>query len=363
LTVITDPAQITTEWLEATLASRNTSSRVRLRGFSATSEGSTFARIVRLRLDYEEGDSATVTAPQPRDLLLKLCTVGNTGFGASEVDYYVRDYANAPNRSDLPIPTCYDAAYDPTIGAYHILMDDLSATHQPSWEVTPTLDYALALADGLAALHAQWWGASGLAAGGFAVPTSQALEAYLDHNRPGLQPLLNEMGGTLDPSAQDALHEVFAQHPRVLHERIADHAGFTLVHGDLNPGNILSPQNGTGRCYFIDRQPFEWSLTTWLGVSDLTYATVHWWEPAHRHQFALPMLRRYHASLQSHGVDNYSWDQLWVDCHLCAVQSLYIAVEWCTVEADIKRMKWVWEPQLRRALAAYFDLACYKLWR
>ena len=48
-----------------------------------------------------------------------------------------------------------------------------------------------------------------------------------------------------------------------------DPNGFTIVHGDINPGNILYPVD-PGKVYFLDRQPFPWSLTTWLGVSDLS---------------------------------------------------------------------------------------------
>ena len=139
--------------------------------------------------------------------------------------------------------------------------------------------------------------------------------------------------------------------------------GFTLVHGDVNPGNILSPLEGDRPVYLIDRQPFDWSLTTWLGVSDLSYMMVHWWDPERRRELEMPVLREYHASLRRRGVCGYGWDELLRDYRLCAVQSLYVATEWCVKEEDRARMKWVWLPQLRKSMAAFFDLHCDELWR
>ena len=41
-----------------------------------------------------------------------------------------------------------------------------------------------------------------------------------------------------------------------------------------------------------------------------------------------PLLRRYHDQLQAHGVDGYSWDQLWTDYRLMIPMGVYIAVEY-----------------------------------
>ena len=46
---------------------------------------------------------------------------------------------------------------------YHLLLDDLSASHTTATEKEPTIGYGLALAEALAILHAHWWGAARLA--------------------------------------------------------------------------------------------------------------------------------------------------------------------------------------------------------
>jgi len=57
-----------------------------------------------------------------------------------------------------------------------------------------------------------------------------------------------------------------------------DGNGFILIHGDVGHNNILVTRDGDRPIYIIDRQPFDWSLTTWMGVNDLANALVLDWE-------------------------------------------------------------------------------------
>ena len=175
--------------------------------------------------------------------------------------------------------------------------------------------------------------------------------------------MLESAAGEIDESWRDTLEEIFEMHPPRMLERTKRREGFTLVHGDVNPGNILSPIQGHRPVYLIDRQPFDWSLTTWLGVSDVAYMMVHWWETERRRKLEIPVLKAYHTSLLRSGVTGYGWGELLGDYRLCAIQSLYVATEWCVAEEDRAKMKWVWLPQLKKAMAAYFDLRCDTLWR
>jgi hypothetical protein len=147
------------------------------------------------------------------------------------------------------------------------------------------------VAEALAALHAYWWGSERLSAIGAAIPREHEISAYIEHTRPGLEPMIDTLGDTLDPVWRHALAEIFARHPAQMLERTRHGAGFTLVHGEPNPGNILAPIDGAGPVYLVDRQPFDWSLTTWLGVGDIAYVMVHWWESELRREWELPILR------------------------------------------------------------------------
>jgi hypothetical protein len=353
--VITNVGQIDTGWLNRILSRNGALATGGVSDFTVEPRENACSRSARIRLRYEAGSTGSL----PASLFLKLCSGGNYDFGPSEVEYYARDYGGL---AEAPIPRCYDARYSAEPRGYHVLMEDLSETHRSNFRIPPTDGYGRAVAAALAALHAHRW-ATGPQGAEIEIPGAAEIERYLAAIRPGLEPMLENAAGEIDPSWRDALFEIFERHPPCMLDRPRRREGFTLVHGDVNPGNILSPVEGDRPVYLIDRQPFDWSLTTWLGVSDLSYMMVHWWETERRRELEMPVLREYHDGLRCRGVTGYGWNELWQDYRLCAVQSVYVATEWCVKEADRERMKWVWLPQLRKSMAAYFDLRCDELWR
>ena len=350
--------QVSNQWLTQVLTDSGALIAGSVTAFTLRRDERRLSKVGYLELVY----SPDAKGACPANLFLKICATDLNGdfLGPSEVNYYARDYVGVEG---LPILTCYDAVYSAELGAYHILLDDVSATHRESHGRMPTLDYGLALAEGLARMHALWWGAARLAAGGEPIPTAAHIERYVSIARAGLQPMLESCRDEIDSRWEIALFDIFDHHPAKMVERTANGNGFTLVHGDANPGNILAPVHGDRPVYLIDRQPFDWSLTTWIGASDIAYMTVHWWEPDVRRELEIPILRRYHDHLLANGVTDYSWEQLLLDYRLSAVQSVYVASEWCRFEDDCAELKWLWLMQLRRAMTAFFDLDCGGLWR
>ena len=85
---------------------------------------------------------------------------------------------------------------------------------------------------------------------------------------------------------------------------------------------------------------------------------AHWWETDRRRKLEIPGLETLPRDLLSRGVSGYGWEELLSDYRLCVVQSIYVATEWCVVEEDRAKMKWVWLPQLRKSMATYFDHCC-----
>lgn len=305
--------EITTEWLGAELG----------RPVSALSviEGSgNWSKQARLHATF--GDGGVL------ELRLKLC-LGQT-FGRSEVDYYTRDYVDLAN---APLVRCHSARFDPSVG-YHLLLEDLSGSHHDRRDVTPTLEHGHALAQALAALHKHHW--QSLPAPGDAV-----LSRYLDEVRPGLTAIEAATGCAF--TARHAAYE------KAFRARWANPLGMTLLHGDLNPTNVLTPKQAEGPVLCLDRQPFDWSLTYGLAVYDLAYATVPWWpEPIFRtHQQAI--LRHWHEQLDQ---PEYSWDQAQQDWRLSVAQCLDVPLEWCSKAETLTTMRWLWEAQLQRIEAA-----------
>jgi len=354
--VISSMDQVTAAWLTSVLVKSGAITSGEVAAFDANPGRGNWSTNALLQVRYVNGSQGTL----PQRLFLKMVNVdlGDDSFGASEVTYYTHDYAGV---AGAPLVRCHDAVFSEELQRYHVLLDDLSETHVEAEEKTPTLEYGLVLAEGLAAMHARWWGTRRFTEAGAGMHCAVHIRRFVDISECGVSPLLNKHTTELEPHWPDTIRELFAKHPQALIERTRDDNGFTLVHGDTGEKNILVPRSGDRPIYIIDRQPFDWSLTTWLGVYDLAYAIVLDWEVETRRNLETPVLKRYHDQLVSHGVNGYTWEQLYDDYRLCAAMGVYVATEYFRGGGE---GQWVsqWLLMLRRALTACDDLACNELW-
>jgi hypothetical protein len=346
--LIRDFDQVTASWVEGCL--RNSGALVQgdVAGIDVQPSTADNSRNAKIAVRY----TPAATGALPGRLFLKLCS-GNGVFGPSEVHLYTRDYVGL---ADAPLLRCFDAQYEEAPRGYHLLLEDVSDTHSNNWQRTPALPHGLALAEALAKLHAHRWGEGRFVPLGYSVPSAAFIERYVAQSRPGLQVLFRVLGDELPPAWREALQRFFDEHPRRMIERTRDLRGFTVVHGDDNPGNVLSPRaGGETPLYLIDRQPFDWSLATWLGVSDVSYAIAHWWPVETRRACERAMMQRYFDTLLQRGVTDYAFTQVQQDYRLSIGLSLCVAVGWCAQLADPLPMKWLWWGQLQKAMPAYFD--------
>lgn len=355
--LITAIDQVTTEWLTAVLARSGALTRGEVAAFDVIDGRGNWSTNARLEVTY----SADAQGARPARLFLKMVDADDEEepFDDSEVTYYTRDYVDVP---DAPLLRCYDAAWSPALKRYHLLLEDVSATHVEAVEKGPSLEHGLALAEALATLHARWWGGARLAEAGAPIHDAAHIRRFVAIAQPGVGHIVAEFAGQLQPHWPALMAELFAHHPQAMLRRTQDLSGFTLIHGDAGHGNILVPRAGHRPLYLIDRQPFNWSLTTWLGAYDLAYALALGWPVELRRQCELAILERYHATLIGKGVGDYPWQQLWDDYRLCVAMGVYVAVEYCRGGIN-QRLAFVWLPMLQRALTACNDLDCRALWQ
>lgn len=356
--VITSIDQVSAAWLTSVLAQSGAITQGAVKSFEfATGQGN-WSRSGTLKVSYMDD----ARGPRPQRLFLKMVnTDAGDGefFGDSEVTYYTRDYVSLKN---APLLRCYSAAYSQELNRYHILLDDVSETHIEAAKKEPTLAYGLALAEGMAALHAHWWGEQRLAEAGAPIHDARHIQNFVDIAEPGVTHILERFSHELKPHWPETLREIYAHHPHLMVERTQNLNGFTLIHGDPGAPNILVPRHGDRPLYLIDRQPFNWSLTTWLGVYDLAYAMVLDWDIELRRQCELAILESYHQHLLQNGVTDYSWQQLYDDYRLCVTMGVYIATEYCRGGVNEHWIP-VWLPMLQRSLTAMDDLQCSALWQ
>jgi thiamine kinase-like enzyme len=352
--VITSLDQVTTAWLTDVLRRSGALDQGAVAAFDMDTRQRELSANAKLKVQYtveSQGD-------RPQRLFLKLVNIDmeDEFFGPSEVNYYARDYVGLQG---APILRSYDAAFSEAKQRYHVLMDDVSETHVEAFARAPTLEYRLALAEGLAVIHARWWGTKQLAEAGEALPSAEKIKRFVDIAQPGAGHIIKHCSNELKAHWPDAILALYARHPQAMIERTQDGNGFTLIHGDVNHNNILVARDGDRPIYIIDRQPFDWSLTIWLGVYDLAYAIVLEWEVETRRRLEEPILRYYHDQLIRNGVHNYSWEQLFADYKLSAAMCVYVTTEWCRNRLN-EQTRLIWLPMLQKTMTAFDDLECAK---
>jgi hypothetical protein len=349
--VITSLDQVSPAWLTSVLFKSGALTQGAVESIDIDAGQGNWSTSAKLLVTYAGNAEGLL----PERLFLKMVNT-DTGddehFYDSEVTYYLRDYVGVAN---APLLRCYDGVYSERLQRYHLLLDDVSQTHVQATLKAPTLEYGLALAEGLAILHAHYWGAERLAEAGASIHDASHIQRFVDIARPGLAHIVRQFSSELQPHWVEAMRNLFERHPQAMIRRAKDLRGFTLIHGDAGSYNILAPRQGERPIYLIDRQPFNWSLTTWLGVYDLAYAIVLEWAPETRRRFEIPVLEHYYHALLRNGVIDYSWEQLNQDYCLCAAMGVYIATEYCRGGVN-ENLVPVWLPMLQRALMACDDL-------
>jgi hypothetical protein len=354
--VITDVRDVSVEWLTAELTNSGALTTGVVTAFDVETGRGNWSNSARLMLQYS--DDAQGDRPQRLFLKMVNTDLDDEFFGSSEVTYYTRDYLGV---QDAPLLRCYDGRFSEREQRYHLLLEDVSETHIRAADKTPTLDYGHALAEGLATLHAHWWGAERLSKANAPMHRAAHIRRFVEIAEPGAEHILKQLSAELEPHWPAAIRDLFVHHPQALIARTQEYNGFTLIHGDAGDANILVPREGERPVYLIDRQPFDWSLTTWLGVYDLAYAIVLDWDVELRRRFEIAILERYHEHLIKNGVRGYSWERLFDDYRLSVAMCVYIAVEYCRGGIN-EATQWVWLPMLQRALTACDDLNCRALW-
>jgi thiamine kinase-like enzyme len=354
--LITDLEQVTPAWLTAVITQSNALTTGTVTTVTASGGRSNWSQNAQLTLTY----SANAQGDCPTLLFLKFVDT-NIGDGEfflpSEVTYYTQDYIDLP---DAPLVRCYDSVYDPAQKRYHLLLDDLSTTHEAAYELQPTLAHGQALVEALAILHAHWWGTARLQQNNAAFHDAAHLRQFVAVGVAGIPHVNTVFGAQLKPHWPDLIAQIFAKLPAKLAERAQGTTHFTKLHGDPNPGNILVPKMGERPLYLIDQQPFEWSITTWSGAYDLAYVMALHWPIEARRELERPLLRHYLKTITARGVTAYRWAQLLADYRLCVALMVPIAVEYMRDGGD-PDWNWLRLALVQRTLTAFDDLNCAEL--
>lgn len=344
--------QVTPEWLTGVLYDQGILDQGQVLEVTSNQPQRAFAAITcQLDIRY----SANVSLAAPRKLFLKCSDLAlAAGEGSAkkvrrEIDFYQRV---ADMMQPFPTVPCYSAAYDPHTAAAHLMLLDVSATHEscldPQHEQNPYRAVTL-----LARLHAFWWDHVQLGTVVGRLPTLDALEADWADGARRTREFIHALGDQLPKPWRTTYERVLQSLPK-LYQRHVSGKHLTLVHGDAHLGNFLFPRAvDSDATYLIDWQ--FWHLT--IGATDLAFMIATEWESEIRQRLEKALIQRYHATLLQHGVQHYGWDECWNDYRLAVIlMSIFIPVwRWSVFkwEADLKTVE--------KSMAAFDTLGCADL--
>lgn len=306
------------------------------------------SHIIRLGLRYV-GESAGA----PPSLLLK---TPHAGFartladdGRREVVFYTK---LAPKMPPGLVPRCFDGRFDEESFDWHLLLEDLTDSHElaTQWPLPPSREQATAIVTTLAHWHAAWWDHPDIAGAWASTEDSaQRIETFAGH----YDRFADLLGDRLSEERRILYRRLIDQSTR-LSERYHSHRHLSIAHGDAHTWNFMLPRAGvTDTVRIFDLAMWDVNVPT----NDLAYMMAVHWFPERRQALERPLLNLYHETLLASGITGYTrgaldrdyrWSVLW---HITKPVWLWAA----NIPPGI------WWHHLERVMMAVEDLGCEEL--
>ncbi len=352
MNVITSIEQVTAVWLTQILQQSGHLTQGKVTDFQVTHRSeSVVSTHYFLQLTYSQPTTA------PTRLFLK-CFSLPPGFGDREYAFYhdlIPAMQTAVIDTSFAIP-CFHSAHDPNANRSHLLLQDLSATHDTAHLPLPApLSHYEQIIDALATFKAFWWEHERVFELGER-PSAATFRTLLQKAQPHFANFIDFMDERLTSQQRQNLERVFSSWPSQRQERLLHGKGLTLNHRDAHPANFLYPHDISQHSVkIIDWQSLR--LDVDAGTGDIAYTLAFFWYPARRAQQEKYLVQRYHQKLQEHGVKNYDWQDCWYDYRASIIRYLFLIIgSW-----HEKRPATIWWHPVELGLMAFEDLDCADL--
>jgi Ecdysteroid kinase-like family len=309
--------------------------------------------IIRLRLGY---DKATHDAP--RSVIFKTSHPerldATSDEGHKEVSFYTEVTTDMPEGL---VPRCFEAHWDRTGNAWHLLLEDLTDSHSiaTTWPIPPTLPQCEGMVRALARIHAHWWDSPhfGTTVGRWL--DDGALNRNISEFATVFERFASHLGDRLSVERRVLYKQFIHAAPRLLSQRYQSHRNMTIVHGDAHLWNFFLPRDGGSDIRIFDWQ--NWCID--FASTDLAYMMATHWYPERRRRMEQPLLDYYHAALQEQGegVHDFGRAALEEDYRLAVLLQLIRLVR--QFNAGLPPV--IWWGHLERVVLAIDDLGCREL--
>jgi hypothetical protein len=233
-------------------------------------------------------------------------------------------------------------------------MEDLFESHlQPEQNVTPSEDLMSLSVEALAKSHAFWWSDPRVGTEVGRLFDSEMLIDFVEKLETSVSEFFGHSGVLLTEEQKNAYELMLANADRIW-GRLMDREGLTVTHGDCHWWNFLYPRDLSSDSVRI----FDWHL--WhvdLGARDLAFLLALGGFAEPKPEVENSLLRRYHSTLLSNGILDYSFEQLFDEYRRSAVRNLNIPVIFWSQGKHASTCN----TALRRATEAFERLRCSDL--
>jgi hypothetical protein len=224
----------------------------------------------------------------------------------------------APRVRAPVLARCYGVVFSEDDGAFHLLLEDLRASHrklESDFVSRPGEPALRALISAAAPVHAAFWEHPDLEALD-PLKSPDELRAFYDHYAAELERLAPKVMSNERLALFVRGHEALAE---IVKRGAGRRDRRSIVHADAHPRNVLMPRAESGESARL----IDWER--WMATSptrDLAYVLSFGYAPAAKRALRTRALHRHFEMLGEAGVSNYAWPQYLDDYHRAVLACL-----------------------------------------
>ncbi|MBL6689859.1 MAG: phosphotransferase [Pseudomonadales bacterium] len=238
------------------------------------------------------------------------------GVALGMFDAEIRFYAELAPAATVGLPEIYYTDIECGTANFVIVMQDLSGLTMVDQTAGMSVEQAMAAVRVLGQIHAVWWDTvKGDDMAWIPDMISERI-AFVDDLLTQILPVFSEAFADYLPEDGLEVYQRFSGNYLNVNKKLAARSPWTLVHQDFRVENMLFGPEGSGEVVVIDWQ----GIGRGPGSYDLAYILGGSLETDLRRDHEQALVRAYHESLTSAGVNGYSLEQLWQDYALSHLQ-------------------------------------------
>lgn len=298
------PAAVTPQWLTSVL--RKAGHNVTVSDMTARRVGTgQVGESVRFQLTYQgdaKGAPSTIVGKFPSSDDESRATGVNFGNYIREVNFY---HKLAPT-AGITTPVCLHADVEPETSEFVLMMEDLAPAEQGDQMRGVSLEQARLALDEAAKLHASHWNDASIEELGWITDTKAAPEVSTPDLMTVLWKAFRDRYGERIPADCIEIGEAITRNMH--HYRHGYDGPRCLIHMDFRPDNMMFGTAAGGYPLAV----VDWqSLGLGCGMHDVSYFLGGALKREERRRHEKDLLKGYLSKLQSLGVKNYTFDDVW----------------------------------------------------